>query len=395
MEKLIEIMKRLVNLLTKLPKECIEIVKKLIENFLENIIDLIKGKNRTILKEKIIDKNDKDNLEIKNDSNVVEEDLNLVDNEKKSSNLENSNNENFEEKNQNNEKKELCPLENEEKKSNLENNNKNSIEKESLEDSNDIEEILNPSSEKEKTSLSPIDKGESTKENVNVEPGVTIEIPELTIVEPALPEPVILKPIKEKEILKKYLFDDIEKNEEVFQKIFKEVEILKNNLSLPEQDQKIFLKRIDNLEKELRKFKLKIDEEIEESDIDEDNYSDELVNRFISLLNENYKIVIENILKNIEYKKEKCYVEAFENFEKFLLNLDFEKGDFEIRNIDFNNKDIYYFTPINIETKNEYEDGKVKKITWQPYIMYYNSYNEEKKAYIPGQIILYRYGRLN
>uniref|UniRef100_UPI0025FAC5A3 hypothetical protein n=1 Tax=uncultured Fusobacterium sp. TaxID=159267 RepID=UPI0025FAC5A3 len=310
MEKLIEIMKRLVNLLTKLPKECIEIVKKLIENFLENIIDLIKGKNRTILKEKIIDKNDKDNLEIKNDSNVVEEDLNLVDNEKKSSNLENSNNENFEEKNQNNEKKELCPLENEEKKSNLENNNKNSIEKESLEDSNDTEEVLTSSSEKEKTNLSPIDKGESIKESVNVEPGVTIEIPEPTILEPVLPEPVIFKPIKEKEISKKYLFDDIEKNEEVFQKIFKEVEILKNNLSLPEQDQKIFLKRIDNLEKELRKFKLKIDEEIEESDIDEDNYSDELVNRFISLLNENYKIVIENILKNIEYKKEKCYVEA-------------------------------------------------------------------------------------
>ena len=94
-------------------------------------------------------------------------------------------------------------------------------------------------------------------------------------------------------------------------------------------------------------------------------------------------------------RQEKCYVEAFENFEKFLLNLDFEKGDFEIRNIDFNNKNIYYFAPINIETKNEHEDGKVKKITWQPYIMYYNSYNEEKKAYIPGQIIVYRYGRLN
>ena len=111
-------------------------------------------------------------------------------------------------------------------------------------------------------------------------------------------------------------------------------------------------------------------------------------------MNENYKIVIENILKNVEYKKEKCYEDAFQIFEEFLLNLDFRKGNYQIKNVE--NNDTDYFEVIGIRTEKEEEDGRVKEITRQPYILNYkDNCGEEKEMYISGQLIFYRYGRLN
>lgn len=367
MESLKKVVEFLMKLLVKLPINCIKHIKDLIKTCLENIVSIFKNK------EKI--------TEIKENNTFRE---NNIEKEK-------YNNQSVEE-------------------------SKKIEEKEIVEDNNQQEgeisvyilggEPKNDSEQKEKVeteeSIRTTEKKEeeeNKKERISketqlmVEPSIVIETDSSIITNP-IPPIELPKFTKPEPILPKILFEDIDKNEEVFSRIFQELEKVKNSLSLPEMDQKIFMKRIENLEKELKKYKTKLEKEIEEEDIEEDEYSESVSNVFIEILSKNYKIVIENILKNIEYKRDKCYKDAFQIFESFLLNLDFRKGDYQIKNI--RNNDTDYFKVIDIRTEKETEDGNIKEITWQPYILNYKDKDgEEKEVYIPGQLIFYRYGRLN
>lgn len=369
MESLKKVVEFLMKLLVKLPINCIKYIKNLIKICLGSIVSIFKNKEKIteIKKNDTVRENDiqeeKYNNQSVEESKEIEEKEIVEDNKQQDGEIS------------------VYILGGEPKN--------NREQKEKVETEEKIE-IIKKKEEEEKT------KEQISKETqLIVEPSIVIETDSSIIINP-IPPIELPKFIEPETTISKILFEDIEKNEEIFNRIFKELEKVKNSLSLPEMDQKIFMKRIENLEKELKKYKTRLEKEIEEEDIEEDEYSETVSNKFIKILNENYKIVIENIIKNIEYKKDKCYEDAFQIFEEFLLNLDFRKGNYQIKNIDINNREIDYFRIINIETKNELEDNKVKEITWQPYILNYkDNYGDEKEAYIPGQLIFYRYGRLN
>lgn len=370
MESLKKVVEFLMKLLVKLPINCIKYIKDLIKTCLESIVSIFKNKEKiTEIKENDTVRENNIEEEKYNNQSVeeikgIEENEIIEDNNQQDGEIgeyilggEPKNDSEQKDKIETKENVEIIKKKEEEEK-----------QKEQIIENTQV--IVEPAPVVITNSLKAMDSTQS------VEPSKFIE-----------PEP----------ILPKILFEDIDKNEEVFSRIFQELEKVKNSLSLPEMDQKIFMKRIENLEKELKKYKTKLEKEIKEEDIEEDEYSESVSNVFIEILSKNYKIVIENILKNIEYKRDKCYKDAFQIFESFLLNLDFRKGDYQIKNIkNIRNNDTDYFKVIDIRTEKETEDGNVKEITWQPYILNYKDKDgEEKEVYILGQLIFYRYGRLN
>ena len=363
-----KIFENLMKLLIKLPVTCIKILKNLVKLCLESIISIFKNKDSItdIQNSKIIEENKIE--EKNNDIQTIENSI-----REKECSVKEDNHQSRDEISIY-----ICGESKDDNTQETEEQKEKTIETEKKKEDNDSKQERN-----------------NIKESVRVEPAPVIKTPNLgdSNQVPIGEFPTIIEP---EPIITEVLFENIEKNEEIFDKIFNELEKIKNNLSLPELDQKIFLKRINDLEKELKKYKKNLDIEIEDEDIEEDEYSETVSNKFIKILNENYKIVIENILKNIEYKKEQCYRDAFKVFENFLFSLEFRKGNYQIQYIDINNKELEYFNNILIETSNEQEDRKVKEITWQPYILKYkDSSGDEKEMYIPGQLIYYRYGRVN
>ena len=364
METLKMILKKILELLVKLPIECIKIVKNLVCNLLKKISLIFNKESNSVKtdssdKPKLININDEKN----NEDKPTTTESNKDDEDKISDTNCNKAEENkpfdLDSKKDNENKPFGSDYNKDDKDKSLTTNNTK----------NDKDEILttdNIIDVENKTSTTDNEKDNGEKHNI--ESGIKIE-------------------------LKKYLFEDIEKNEENFNKIFEGIEKIRDTLSLPEKDLEIYLKKIASLEKEIIKLKNKTQKEIDDEDIEEDEYSEILTNKFVNLLAENYKTILQTTLNNIVYKKDKCFEEAFEIFEKFLLELGFEKKNIFLETISIEEKNIVYFDIIDIETKNELEDNKVKEITLQPYFLDFKGSDEDSKVYIPGQLIYYKYRR--
>lgn len=351
METLKMILKKILELLVKLPIECIKIVKNLVCNLLKKI-SLIFNKESNSVK---TDSSDKPKLININDEKNNENKPTTTESNKDDEDKISDTNCNKAEENK--------PFDLDSKK---DNENKPFDSDYNKDDKDEISITDNIIDVENKTS--PTDNEKDNGEKHNIESGIKIE-------------------------LKKYLFEDIEKNEENFNKIFEGIEKIRDTLSLPEKDLEIYLKKIASLEKEIIKLKNKTQKEIDDEDIEEDEYSEILTNKFVNLLAENYKNILQTTLNNIAYKKDKCFEKAFEIFENFLLELGFEKKNILLKTISVGEKNIDYFDIIDIETKNELEDNKVKEITLQPYFLDFKDSDEDSEVYIPGQLIYYKYRR--
>ena len=370
------------NILKKLPIKTIKLIKELCRVFVKNLNEFL-NKNKESEKEEI-------------SSNEVKETTNLKDNQKIE---ENKITENLE----NQEKETIYKINLENKFTEKENqikelNQEKNLEEKNKKDFKDEFVVLKKDKETyEEPIVSEPEKGEQKDSKTHEEP--TVLKPKKEDKE----EIIVLKPKKEKinvesgitinEIKeRKYLFTSINDNEKSFKEIFKEIEKIKENLFLPEKDQRIYLKRIDELDRDIKKLKRDVEERIEDEDIEEEEYNFEVSDAFIKVLESDYVRIIETSLKNIEYKKLDCYKKAFKVFEEFLLNLGFEKGNFLIKKVRSEDKNMVYFENIEIKTKNKLEGETVKEIVWQPYLMYYkNAEGKEEEKYIKGRLIFWRY----
>lgn len=193
------------------------------------------------------------------------------------------------------------------------------------------------------------------------------------------------KEIKEEKI---FLFKDIDENDEVFNRIFKETEIVKANLSLPEQDKNINLIKLNQFENKIKKLKDKINKNIENDDIDEDEYSAEVTYKFIDILDSEYT----PILKNLALKDDESFKKAYELVENFLIKIGFRKYVIDTDKLDDNNKDIIESFKINTVTvKDINENNKIRKILMYPYYIYLKEDDEDVKHYLLGELILGKY----
>lgn len=187
----------------------------------------------------------------------------------------------------------------------------------------------------------------------------------------------------------KILFDDIEKNDEIFEKIFDGIEKMKKNLSLPDDDRKIFETLISALDKNLKKYAEKLEEEIADDDIDEDEYSENVTYKFMGILENEYRRIIDNLSKKYEYTKDEAYKKGLEVVEKFVLDLGFEKGEYttndNIENI------IEEFEVVKINGNSPAEDKKIKNIDFQPYSILYKEDDETKKVCIKGRLVMFEF----
>ena len=254
MKSLKKVIEFLMKLLAKLPIDCIKFIKNLIKVCLESIVSIFKNK------EKITEIKEDDTVR---ENNIKEEKYN---NQSVEESKELEENEIVEDNNQQDGEISVYILGGEPKN--------DSEQKEKVETKESIRTTEKKEEEENK-------KEQISKETqLMVEPGIVIETDSSIITNPT-PPIELPKFIEPEPILPKILFEDIDKNEEVFSRIFQELEKVKNSLSLPEMDQKIFMKRIENLEKELKKYRTKLEKEIEDEDIEEDEYSETVSNKFI------------------------------------------------------------------------------------------------------------------
>ena len=256
-----------------------------------------------------------------------------------------------------------------------------------------------------------VDTPVRTPQKDNVNTPVRTQKREQTIVEPQKIQPekeTIEKKDKEKEHIKvevgpvintetpslkpevhNILFKDIDDFENVIDGFINQADYINENLNIDEEDKEIYLEYINRVKKQLIKFKNSTLKKIQNEDIDEDDYSEIVTYKFIKLLEDDYRQLLQTSISNFDHNKNKKYQDAIKVIESLVLNNGFEKYEitekFLSPNLAMSN------TIITLDAKNKENDNLISEVLTNPYFVYLIEDDEEKKVYLKGKIIVQKY----